>query len=47
MFEEFLYLLRRNGLKVSLTEWMALMEALDQGLNEASFNVLNHLCRSL
>ena len=26
MFEDLLYLLRRNGLKVSLTEWMALME---------------------
>ena len=26
MFEDFLYLLRRNGLRVSLTEWMALMD---------------------
>ena len=31
MFEDFLYLLRRNGLKISLTEWMSLMEALDKG----------------
>ena len=37
MFEDFLYLLRRNGLRVSLTEWMALMEALDKNLHEASF----------
>ena len=32
MFGDFLYLLRRSGLKISLTEWMALMEALDKVL---------------
>ena len=32
MFIEFFYLLRKRGLKVSLNEWMALMEALNQGL---------------
>ena len=37
MFEEFLYTLRRGGLKVSLTEWMSLMEALDKGLHRSSF----------
>ena len=42
-----MYLLRRNGLKVSLTEWMALMEALDQGLHEATFSGFYHLCRCL
>ena len=47
MFEDFLYLLRRNGLKVSLTEWMALMEALDKGLHGASFTGFYHLCRCL
>ena len=47
MFEDFLYQLRRKGLKVSLTEWMALMEALDQGLHEASFTGFYHLCRCL
>ena len=31
MFIEFFYLLRKRGLKVSLNEWMALMEALNQG----------------
>ena len=36
MFGDFLYLLRRRGLKVSLTEWMALQEALDKGLQGAS-----------
>lgn len=47
MFEEFLYLLRRNGLKVSLTEWMALMEALSKGLHGSSFTGFYHLCRCL
>ena len=47
MFEDFLYLLRRNGLKVSLTEWMALMEALHKGLHGASFTGFYHLCRCL
>ena len=47
MFEDFLYLLRRNGLKVSLTEWMALMEALDKGLHGSSFTGFYHLCRCL
>ena len=47
MFIEFLYLLRRNGLKVSLTEWMAMMEGLDKGLHNASFTGFYHLCRCL
>lgn len=47
MCQDFLYLLRKNGLKVSLTEWMALMEALDKGLHSASFTGFYHLCRCL
>ena len=47
MFEDFLYLLRRYGLKVSLTEWMTLMEALDKGLHGSSFTGFYHLCRCL
>ena len=47
MFTDFLYLLRRSGLKVSLTEWMTLMEALDKGLHGSSFTGFYHLCRSL
>ena len=47
MFEDFLDLLRRNGLKVSLTEWMALMEAMDKGLHGSSFTGFYHLCRCL
>lgn len=47
MFEDFLYLLRRYGLKVSLTEWMTLMEALDKGLHNSSFTGFYYLCRCL
>ena len=47
MFEEFLYTLRRGGLKVSLTGWMSLMEALDKGLHRSSFTGFYHLCRCL
>lgn len=47
MFEDFLYLLRRHGLKISLTEWMALMEGLDKGLHGSSFTGFYHLCRCL
>ena len=47
MFSDFLYLLRRRGLKVSLTEWMALMEGLDKGLHGASFTGFYHLCRAV
>ena len=47
MLEDFLYLLRQNGLKVSLTEWMALMEGLYHNLHNASFTGFYHLCRCL
>ncbi len=47
MFEDLLYLLRRNGLKVSLTEWMALMEGLHKNLHSASFTGFYHLSRCL
>ena len=47
MFEDFLYLLRRSGLKVSLTEWMSLLEGLDKNLHNASFTGFYQLCRCL
>lgn len=47
MFEEFLFLLRRSGLNVSLTEWMSLIEALNKGLHGSSFTGFYHLCRAL
>ena len=47
MFGNFLYLLRENGLKISLTEWMALMEGLDKGLHGGTFTGFYHLCRAV
>ena len=47
MFTDFLYTLRRNGLKISLTEWMTLMEGMEKGLHGASFTGFYHLCRCL
>ena len=47
MFTDFLYLLRRSGLKVSLTEWMSLMQALRYNLHDASFTGFYHLCRCI
>lgn len=45
MFEDFLFLLRRNGLQVSLSEWMTLMQGLHKGLHNASLTGFYHLCR--
>lgn len=47
MFEDFLFLLRRSGLHISLTEWMTLMEALDKGLHGSSFLGFYQLCRCI
>lgn len=47
MFGDFLYLLRKNGLKVSLTEWMTLQEAIDKGLQGASLTGFYYLCRAV
>ena len=46
MFDSFLYLLRSKGLKVSMTEWMTLNEALDKGMTHASFSEFYYLCRA-
>lgn len=47
MFTEFLFRLRQRGLNVSLTEWLALLEALSQGHERANLNVFYHLARAL
>ncbi len=47
MFINFFYLLRERGLQVSLNEWMALMEALDQGLAQSSLTSFYYLCRAV
>lgn len=47
MFTAFFYLLRSRGLKVSMNEWMTLLEALDKGLHQSSFTGFYYLCRSV
>lgn len=47
MFIRFFYLLRERGLHVSLNEWMALMEALEQGLGHSSLSAFYYLCRAV
>lgn len=47
MFISFFYLLRTRGLKVSLNEWLTLIEALDKGLSHASLMGFYELCRSI
>ena len=47
MFLEFFYLLRARGLKISINEWMTLIQALDQGLARSSLTGFYHLCRSI
>ena len=47
MFIQFFYLLRERGLKVSINEWLTLIEALDKGLCSSSLLDFYHLCRSI
>lgn len=46
-FSEFFYRLREAGLKVSLDEWMTLMEALDQGLVDSNIRKFYYLSRCI
>ena len=47
MFLKFFYLLRERGLKVSLNEWMVLLEGLEQGLHASSLTGFYRLCRAV
>ncbi|MBQ9609973.1 MAG: VWA containing CoxE family protein [Lachnospiraceae bacterium] len=47
MFTDFLYVLREKGLKVSLTEWITFMDALDRGLAYSSLEGLYNLGRMI
>ncbi len=47
MFLEFLTFLRKGGIKVSLHDWLALMEGLAMGLHCQSMNGFFVLCRTL
>ncbi|MGI6722646.1 MAG: vWA domain-containing protein [Anaerovoracaceae bacterium] len=47
MFLDFFYLLRARGLKVSINEWMVLMEAMDKNLAGSSLTGFYHLCKAI
>ncbi|MBI5510341.1 MAG: VWA domain-containing protein [Deltaproteobacteria bacterium] len=47
MFVDFFLYLRETGLKVSLTEYLALVESLSKGLARAHLDVFYHLARAL
>lgn len=47
MFVEFFFFLRRNGLKVSINEWLDLLRALQTGLAGGSLMGFYGLCRCL
>ena len=47
MFIDFFYLLREHRIAVSSTEWLTLMEALDQDLAGSSLSRFYHLCRAI
>ncbi len=47
MFIEFFLLLRAHGVPASLSEFMTLQRALDQGLSRASLDTFYHLARSI
>ena len=47
MFIDFFLLLRRHGVPATLTEFMTLMQALNQGLAHASLDGFYHLARSI
>ena len=46
MFLDFFYGLRGEGVKVSLQEWRALLEAMEKGLHGSSLERFYHLGRS-
>ena len=47
MFVSFFYLLRQRGLKVSLNEWMVLLEGLEKGLHGSTLTGFYRLCRAV
>ena len=47
MFTPFFYIIKNNGLDISTTEWITLMEGLDRGLAHASFTDFYYLCRTV
>lgn len=47
MFLEFFYFLRSRGLRVSIGDWMVLLEAMKKGLHESTLEGFYVLCRAV
>ena len=47
MFSGFFYTLKDNGINVSTTEWLSLMDALDKDLAHSNFTDFYYLCRAV
>ena len=47
MFTSFFYTMRSNGLNISTTEWLTLMDALDKDLAHSNFTDFYYLCRNI
>ena len=47
MFTGFFFYLRQRGIKVSLSEWVTLIEALKNGFAQESLMGFHHLCRAI
>lgn len=47
MFTDFFYFLRSYGLKISVQEWMTLLEALERGLHDSSLTGFYYLARMI
>ncbi|MGN0436042.1 MAG: VWA containing CoxE family protein [Wujia sp.] len=47
MFTDFLYVCREKGLKISMTEWITYMDALDRGLAHSSLEGMYNLGRMI
>ncbi|MDO5133057.1 MAG: VWA domain-containing protein [Eubacteriales bacterium] len=47
MFIDFFYFLRNQGLKVSLGEWLVLLEGMEKGLHGSTLEGFYHLCRAV
>ena len=47
MFTDFLYVCRDKGLKISMTEWITFMDALDKGLAGSSLTEFYYLARMI
>ena len=47
MFIDFFYYLRSRGIKVSIGEWLVLLEGLQKGLHESTMSGFYLLCRSI